>query len=114
MKWILALCACAGISCQTGDPDRVAINGGRTPHVDADKAVEEFNATKRGLELLAMFPPPKWNPLRAVSLSSKKRDGKPITQEEERFLKNYILWTVGHSYHLKAMAEIKETKEKNP
>jgi DNA-directed RNA polymerase subunit F len=64
------------------DPGRAAAAG----DLDPDRL-------KKGLELLARFPPPEWGPERVQDITAKAIRKQPITLHEKEFADNIGLWT---------------------
>ncbi len=73
------------------DPAVPATPDGKEPAPDADRL-------KKGLELLARFPPPEWGPHRVQELAAKALRKQPITLTEKEFADNIGAWQEALAY----------------
>lgn len=82
----------------------------RTATQKGEDLVKEADELKRGLELLARFPPDKWGPQTIKEIADKTIRNQRATPEERDFADNYTLWqkALQHSQSEKKAEAIKE------
>jgi len=73
--------------------------------------VKEADELKRGLELLARFPPDKWGPQTMKEIADKTIRNQRATPDERDFSENYALWQKALQYS-QAEKKAEATKEK--
>ena len=60
--------------------------------------LKRIDDLRKGLEVLAKFPPPAWGPHKLQEIQAKNLNRLPMTLQEREFVQNIELWMLGYNY----------------